>query len=146
MLEIETEICIYVLRVFRQLGCHLIYLLLNCYSRCSVLVVKNPHANSGGIRDMGSVYGSEDSPGGKHGNLLQYSFLENLTERGAWWATAHGVAQSWAQWKWLSMHIHITEKLVFFFFLITGTMIKYVKFGSIAKTKIPGFFYLIFPE
>ena len=78
-------------------GTPMIYLLLNCYSRCSVLVVKNPHANSGGIRDMGSVYGSEDSPGGKHGNLLQYSFLENLTERGAWWATAHGVAQSWAQ-------------------------------------------------
>ena len=43
---------------------------------------------------MGSVYGLEDSPGGKHGNLLQYSLLENLTDRGAWWATVHDVAES----------------------------------------------------
>ena len=42
VLEIETEICIYVLRVFRQQGCYLIYLLLNCHSRWSLLVVKNP--------------------------------------------------------------------------------------------------------
>ena len=94
VLEIETEICIYVLRVFRQQGCYLIYLLLNCHSRWSVLVVKNPPANSGDVRYTGSVYGSEDSPGGKHSNLLQYSFLENLTDRGAWWATVHGVAES----------------------------------------------------
>ena len=40
------------------------------------LVVKNPPANSGGIRDEGSVPGSGRSPGGEHGNPLQYSCLE----------------------------------------------------------------------
>ena len=42
-----------------------------------VLVVKNPLANVGELRDMGSIPGSRRSPGGGHGNLLQYSCLEN---------------------------------------------------------------------
>ena len=37
----------------------------------------------------------EDPPGGGHGNPLQYSCLENSTDRGAWWATHHRVAKSW---------------------------------------------------
>ena len=37
------------------------------------------------------------SPGGGHGNPLQYSYLENLMDRGAWWAVVHGVAQSQTQ-------------------------------------------------
>ena len=41
------------------------------------LVVKNPPTNSGDIRDMGSIPGLGRSPGGGHGNPLQYSFLEN---------------------------------------------------------------------
>ena len=41
------------------------------------LVLKNPPANVGDIRDMGSILGSERSPGGRHGNPLQYSCLEN---------------------------------------------------------------------
>ena len=36
-------------------------------------------------------------PGERHGNPLQYSCLENPTDRGAWWATVHGVAKSWTQ-------------------------------------------------
>jgi len=39
----------------------------------------------------------EDSPGGWHGNPLQYSFLENFLDRGDWWATIYGVAKSWTQ-------------------------------------------------
>ena len=39
-----------------------------------------------------------------HGNPLQYSCLENPVDRGAWWATVHGVAKSWTWLKWLSMH------------------------------------------
>ena len=61
------------------------------------LVVKNPPANAGDIRDMGSVPGSEvsgRSPGGGHGNPLQYSCLENPMDRGAWWVTVHRVAKS----------------------------------------------------
>ena len=50
-------------------------------------------ANSGDRRDAGSIPGSERSPGGRHGNLLQYSCLENPMDRGSWWATVHGVAK-----------------------------------------------------
>ena len=48
------------------------------------LVVKNPPTNSGDIRDMGSIPGLGRSPGGGHGNPLQYSFLENSMDRGTW--------------------------------------------------------------
>ena len=58
------------------------------------LVVKNPTANAGDTRDMGSIPGSGRSPGGGHGNPLQYSCLENPMDRGAWRATVHGVAKS----------------------------------------------------
>ena len=59
-----------------------------------VLVVKFLPANAGDIRDVGSIPGWGGSPGGGHGNLLQYSCLENPMDRGAWWATVHRVAQS----------------------------------------------------
>ena len=45
-----------------------------------VLVVKNPLANAGDIRDMGSTPGLRRFPGGGHGNPVQYSCLENPTE------------------------------------------------------------------
>ena len=48
------------------------------------LVVKSTPANAGDIRDEGSIPGSGRSPGGGHGNSLQYSCLENPTDRGAW--------------------------------------------------------------
>ena len=48
------------------------------------LVVKNPPANAGDIRDMSLIPGSGRSPGGGHGNPLQYSFLGNSMDRGAW--------------------------------------------------------------
>jgi len=47
------------------------------------LLVKNPPANAGDIRDKGSVPGLGRSPGGGHGNPLQYSHLENSMDRGA---------------------------------------------------------------
>ena len=56
-----------------------------------VLVVKNPHANAG---DASSIPGWGSSPGGEYGNPLQYSCQENPMDRGAWWATAHGIAKS----------------------------------------------------
>ena len=58
------------------------------------LVLKNPLANAGDIRDMGSILGLERSPGGEHGNPLQYSSLENLMDREAWQAIVHEVAKS----------------------------------------------------
>ena len=48
-----------------------------------MLVVKNLPANAGDIRDKGSVLGIERCPRRGHGNLLQYSCLENLMDRGA---------------------------------------------------------------
>ena len=59
------------------------------------LVVKKPPANAGDLRDLGSIPGLGRSPGGGHGNRLQYSCLENPMDRGAWPATVHRVAQTW---------------------------------------------------
>ena len=59
-----------------------------------MLVVKNPPANSEDIRDAGSIPVLGRSPGGGHGNPLQYSFLENPMNRGAWQATVHSDKQS----------------------------------------------------
>ena len=59
-----------------------------------VPVVKNPPANVGDTRDMGSIPGLGRSPGGGNGNPLQYSCLQNPMSRGAWWAIVHEVAKS----------------------------------------------------
>ena len=56
----------------------------------AALVAKNPLANAGDMRDTGLIPGSEKSPGGGHGNPLQYSCLENPMDRGAWWAIPWG--------------------------------------------------------
>ena len=58
-----------------------------------VLVVKNPLANAGDIRDTGSLPGSGRSPGAGHGNLLQCCCLENPKDRGAWQAIVYGVTE-----------------------------------------------------
>ena len=55
---------------------------------------KEPIANAGDVRDTGSVPGPGRSPGGGHGNPLQYSCLENPMDRGAWRATVCGVTKS----------------------------------------------------
>ena len=60
----------------------------------SSAMAKNLPANTGDIRDVGSIPGSGRFPGGGHGNPPQYSCLENSMDRGAWWATVHGAAQS----------------------------------------------------
>ena len=59
-----------------------------------VLMVKNPPANARDIKDVGLIPGSGRSPGGEHGNPLQYSCLENPMDRGARWAIVHGVTKS----------------------------------------------------
>ena len=60
------------------------------------LEIKNPPANVGDKRDTGLIPGLGRSPGGGHGNSLQCSCLENPMDRGAWQATVHRVAKSWA--------------------------------------------------
>ena len=58
------------------------------------LMVQNPPANAGDIRDTGSTPGSRRSPGGGHGNPLQYSCLENPMDKGDWWATVQRAAKN----------------------------------------------------
>ena len=60
-----------------------------------VLEVKNPSASTGDIRDVGSIPESGRSPGGGHGNPLQFSCLESPTDREAWQATVHRVTENW---------------------------------------------------
>ena len=57
-------------------------------------MVNNPSANAGDARDVDLIPELGRSPGGEHGNLLQYSCLENPMGRETWWATVHGVAKS----------------------------------------------------
>ena len=59
------------------------------------VVVNNPPANAGDLRNASSIPGSRRSLGGGNGNPLQYSCLETSLGRGAWWASVHGVAKSW---------------------------------------------------
>ena len=59
-----------------------------------MLEVKIPPANAGDIKYSGLIPGSRRSPGGGHGNTLQYSCLENLMYRGAWQAIIPRVTKS----------------------------------------------------
>ena len=77
-------------------------------------MVKNPPINAGDISDMGLIPESGRSPGGGHGNPLQYSYLENPRDRGAWWATVHGVTKSWTQVKQLSKQAYMYVYLIHF--------------------------------
>ena len=58
-------------------------------------MVKKPPANAGDARDSSSIPGSGRCPGGRHSHPLQCSCLENPMDRGACWATVHGVAKTW---------------------------------------------------
>ena len=57
-------------------------------------MVKNLPANAGDSEDAGSIPGSGRFHEGENDNLLQYTCLKNPMDRGAWWATIHGVAKS----------------------------------------------------
>ena len=57
------------------------------------LVIKNSPDNVGDLRNAGLILGSGRSPGGGHGNPVQYSCLENPMDRGAWWAMVHRITE-----------------------------------------------------
>ena len=67
-----------------------------------MLLVKNQPANAEDMRDKDSIPGLGRSPGGGHGNPLQYSCLEKLMDKGAWRVTIHRVTKNWTQ---LSTHV-----------------------------------------
>ena len=75
-------------------GTRSMFLHEGCWASQVVLVVKNPAANAGDIRDVRSIPGLGTSPGEGNGNPLQYSGLENPMDRGAWRATVHGVVKA----------------------------------------------------
>ena len=83
---------------------------INCHVVCIVLFFpcgtsgKNLPAKAGDERDTDSIPESGRSPGGGHGNPLQFSFLENPMDRGVWWAMIHKVTKRQTQLKCLSMH------------------------------------------
>ena len=81
-------------------------------------MVKNPLANWRYIREVGLIPGLGKSPGGGHGNPLQYSCLENLVERGAWRAVVHWVASSPTQLLWLSREQHPLTRPEFYLSLL----------------------------
>ena len=68
------------------------------------LVVKNPLASAGDVRNMGSIPGSGRSPGAGHGNPLQYSRPQNPMDRGAWQAMVLRVTKSRTHLQRLSMY------------------------------------------
>ena len=79
-------------------------------------MVKNPPTNAG---DTGLIPGSGRSPGGGNDNLLQYSCLESSMDRGAWWATIHGVAKTQTQLShWTHTHTHACNSPYFVFPLV----------------------------
>ena len=73
-------------------------------------MVKNPPASAGDARDSGSIPGSGRSSGEGNGNPLQYSCLEDSTDRGAWQATVHGMAEM-DMAEQLSIHVHTHNML-----------------------------------
>ena len=77
--------------------------------------VKNPPASAGDAGNRGSIPASGRSPGKGNGSPLQYSCLENPMDRGAWWATVHGVTKSWTQLRDTAQH---TVKLIICYCLL----------------------------
>ena len=72
-------------------------------------MVKESVCNAGDTEDVGSIPGSGRSPGGRNGNPLQYSFLGNLMDRGAWQAAVHGVTKGQTRLSnWALIHSHST--------------------------------------
>ena len=75
-----------------------------------VLVVKNPLANIGDVRNVGSIPELGRPPEGGHGNPLQYSCLESHEDRGAWWAAVHRVTKNQTRQKRLKTQACMTIK------------------------------------
>ena len=68
------------------------------------LVLKNPPASAGDLRDTGSIPGLGRFPGGGNGNPLQYSCLKNSMDRETWWVTVHRVTKSRTRLRQFNTH------------------------------------------
>ena len=80
-------------------------------------MVKNLSISAGDIRNTGLIPAWRISPEEGKGNPFQYSFLENPMNRGACWATVHGVAKSWTLNTYINIHISPSRRLFTFLLL-----------------------------
>ena len=96
-------------------------------------MVNNPSANARDIRDACSIPRLGRSPGGGHGNPLQYSCLEKSMDRGAWWATVLRVGKSGHNRNNLT-HMH-AEIGCLSWYAGTGLRVSKVKKGTKTKPK-----------
>ena len=101
-----------------------------------MLVVKNPPANAGDVRDVGFIPGAGRSSGDGHSNPLQYSFLENSTDRGAWQASPWG--HSWSN---LACVVSLNKNKKNKFILLFLFFLKYSSSLYIDR----GFWHISFP-
>ena len=107
--------------------CHLLFVCLECMLFVYTCVNMGFPGDSDGkesackARDMDSIPGLGRSPGEGNGYPLQYSCLENPMDRGAWWATVHGITQSWT-WlsDWHCIYVHKDRQ----FFVSWGERIR----------------------
>ena len=106
------------------------------------LVLKNQPTNAGDVRNMGSIPGLGRSPGGGHGNPLQYSCLENPMDRGAWRATVHRVTKSQTRLKWLSTHTYLKQIKEEDLWYSTGNWIQYPVITYIGKESEKEYIYI----
>ena len=88
-------------------------------------MVKNLPANAG---DVGSMLESGRSPGRGNGNPLQYSCLENLVDKGAWWAVVHGGHKELGMTEELNTsHSYCSHADILFLFVTLRTdLLRYV--------------------
>ena len=107
------------------------------------VVVKNPPANAGDIRDSGSIPGSERFPGGGHGNPLRYFCLENPMDRETWWPTVLGHTESDMTGR-LSMHAHLCLEITLALF--PQHLLPLLHFGVHLCTDIYIFWSVLFLE
>ena len=103
-----------------------------------MLVVRNPPANTGDIRDVGSIPGSGTSPGVGYGNPLQYLAWRIPMDRGAWQAKVQGVVKSQTRLKrelaLVQLHFKIFFKLYWWHMFFIETNIYIIKIRKIEYT------------
>ena len=91
-------------------------------------MVKNQPENAGDNKMAGSIPGSGRSPGEDHDNPLQYFCLENPMDRGAWWATVHGVTKSWTRLS--NWHFHFLSYEQFLLLSLGENGVDLSNFGT----------------
>ena len=102
-----------------------------------VLLVKNLPGRVD-VRDMVLIPGWGRSLGEGNDNPLQYSFLENPMDRGAWWATVYQVTRSWTRLKWLSTSMQALMRAMAWILLKNSSLWFYIYEHQEQENKICG--------